>query len=441
MRGSVYNMDSYRYLLDIALILLATKSLGLFTRRIQLPQVVGALFAGIVLGPACLGIVQESELLNSVAELGVIVLMFSAGLETDMTELKKCGKASFVIALIGVVIPLIGGFALAHFFTEGPITDLHFLQNMFIGVILTATSVSISVETLKEMGKLSTPSGNAILGAALIDDVLGIVALTIITSMATPGVSLANVLLKIVAFFILSGIVGIIARKLIKGWFARTSDVRRRFSITSFAFCLVFAFVAEHFFGVADITGAFIAGLIISGTSKATYVATRIETMSYLLISPVFFASIGLKFALPEHMDSSIVIFSILLIIIAVLTKVVGCGIGAMICKYKPIQSIRIGVGMVSRGEVALIVATKGMSVGLMKEEFLAPVLLMVVFTTVITPILLKVVFKDRVDDPDMMMLSDLVNNYNEAEDYEIASQAMLAQHERMKEEQHKETN
>lgn len=430
-------MDSYRYLLDIALILLATKGLGLLTRRIQLPQVVGALVAGILLGPAALGIVQESELLNSIAEIGVIVLMFSAGLETDMGELKKCGGASFVIALIGVLLPLVGGFALAHFFTEGPITDMHFLQNMFIGVILTATSVSISVETLKEMGKLSTPSGNAILGAALIDDVLGIVALTIITSMATPGVSLVNVLLKIVAFFLLSGIVGIVARKLIKGWFARTNDVRRRFSITSFAFCLIFAFVAEHFFGVADITGAFIAGLIISGTSKATYVATRIETMSYLLISPVFFASIGLKFTLPEEMSSSIIIFSILLILVAVLTKIIGCGIGAAICKYKPVQSLRIGVGMVSRGEVALIVATKGMSVGLMKEEFLAPVLLMVVVTTVVTPILLKVVFKDTADDPDMMMQSDLVDNYTEAEDYEIASQAMLAQHERMKEEAH----
>lgn len=435
-------MDSYRYLLDIALILLATKGLGLLTRRIQLPQVVGALVAGILLGPAVFEIVSESELLNSIAEIGVIVLMFSAGLETDMKELKKCGGASFIIALIGVLLPLIGGFALAHFFTEGPITDMHFLQNMFIGVILTATSVSISVETLKEMGKLSTPSGNAILGAALIDDVLGIVALTVITSMATPGVSLVNVLLKIVAFFILSGIVGIVARKLIKGWFARTNDVRRRFSITSFAFCLIFAFVAEHFFGVADITGAFIAGLIISGTSKATYVATRIETMSYLLISPVFFASIGLKFTLPEHMDSSIILFAFLLVVVAILTKVIGCGIGAAICKYKPVQSLRIGVGMVSRGEVALIVATKGMSVGLMKEEFLAPVLVMVVLTTIVTPILLKVVFKGVENDPDMVMQSTLVDNYSETEDYEIASQAILAQHERLKEEaQAKETN
>lgn len=429
-------MESYRYLLDIALILLSTKFLGLLTKRIQMPQVVGALFAGLVLGPALLGWVSESELLSQIAEIGVIVLMFSAGLETDINELKKSGKASFVIAVIGVIVPLLGGFFVAHFFNTG--ADA-FLQNMFIGVILTATSVSITVETLKEMGKLSTQSGNAILGAALIDDILGIVALTIITGMADTSVNLTVVLLKVVAFFVLALIVGVIARKLIKGWFAKTNDVRRRFSITSFAFCLIFAFIAEHFFGVADITGAFIAGLIISGTSKATYVSSRIDTLSYLLISPVFFASIGLKVVLPE-MTPEVVLFSVLLVVVALLSKIIGCGVGAKLCKYSNIQSVRIGVGMISRGEVALIVASKGMSVGLMKDEFFGPVIIMVVITTVVTPILLKIVFKDRANDPDMVLqASALVDSYNETEDYEIASQAVLAQHERLKDE-HKET-
>lgn len=429
-------MESYRYLLDIALILLSTKFLGLLTKRIQMPQVVGALFAGLVLGPALLGWVSESELLSQIAEIGVIVLMFSAGLETDINELKKSGKASFVIAVIGVIVPLLGGFFVAHFFNIG--ADA-FLQNMFIGVILTATSVSITVETLKEMGKLSTQSGNAILGAALIDDILGIVALTIITGMADTSVNLTVVLLKVVAFFVLALIVGVIARKLIKGWFAKTNDVRRRFSITSFAFCLIFAFIAEHFFGVADITGAFIAGLIISGTSKATYVSSRIDTLSYLLISPVFFASIGLKVVLPE-MTPEVVLFSVLLVVVALLSKIIGCGVGAKLCKYSNIQSVRIGVGMISRGEVALIVASKGMSVGLMKDEFFGPVIIMVVITTVVTPILLKIVFKDRANDPDMVLqASALVDSYNETEDYEIASQAVLAQHERLKDE-HKET-
>ena len=417
-------MESYRYLLDVALILLSTKVFGLLTRRIEMPQVVWALVAGLLLGPACFNIVQESEFLDHIAEIGVIVLMFSAGLETDISELKKSGRNSFVIAVIGVLFPLIAGYVLASFFNTEPEA---FLQNMFIGVILTATSVSISVETLKEMGKLSTPSGNAILGAALIDDILGIVALTIITGMADTSVQLTEVMLKIVAFFVLAIVVGVFARKGIEKLFDRYQKVHRRFSILSFAFCLLFAYVAEAFFGVADITGAFIAGLIISGTSRCNYVQMRIETLSYLLISPVFFASIGLKVVLPE-MSTSIMIFSVLLLVLAILTKIVGCGLGAKLCRYENIQSLRIGIGMVSRGEVALIVASKGIKVGLMNEAFFGPIIIMVVLTTVITPILLKIVFKDRENDPDVYASSELIEDYEKIEQNEKLAQKVLEQ-------------
>ena len=417
-------MESYRYLLDVALILLSTKVFGLLTRRIEMPQVVGALVAGLLLGPAFFNIVQESEFLDHIAEIGVIVLMFSAGLETDISELKKSGRNSFVIAVIGVLVPLIAGYVLASFFNTEPEA---FLQNMFIGVILTATSVSISVETLKEMGKLSTPSGNAILGAALIDDILGIVALTIITGMADTSVQLTEVMLKIVAFFVLAIVVGVFARKGIEKLFDRYQKVHRRFSILSFAFCLLFAYVAEAFFGVADITGAFIAGLIISGTSRCNYVQMRIETLSYLLISPVFFASIGLKVVLPE-MSTSIMIFSVLLLVLAILTKIVGCGLGAKLCRYENIQSLRIGIGMVSRGEVALIVASKGIKVGLMNEAFFGPIIIMVVLTTVITPILLKIVFKDRENDPDVYASSELIEDYEKIEQNEKLAQKVLEQ-------------
>ena len=417
-------MESYRYLLDVALILLSTKVFGLLTRRIEMPQVVGALVAGLLLGPACFNIVQESEFLDHIAEIGVIVLMFSAGLETDISELKKSGRNSFVIAVIGVLVPLIAGYVLASFFNTEPEA---FLQNMFIGVILTATSVSISVETLKEMGKLSTPSGNAILGAALIDDILGIVALTIITGMADTSVQLTEVMLKIVVFFVLAIVVGVFARKGIEKLFDRYQKVHRRFSILSFAFCLLFAYVAEAFFGVADITGAFIAGLIISGTSRCNYVQMRIETLSYLLISPVFFASIGLKVVLPE-MSTSIMIFSVLLLVLAILTKIVGCGLGAKLCRYENIQSLRIGIGMVSSGEVALIVASKGIKVGLMNEAFFGPIIIMVVLTTVITPILLKIVFKDRENDPDVYASSELIEDYEKIEQNEKLAQKVLEQ-------------
>lgn len=380
----------YGYLLDLALILLSTKLLGLLTRRINMPQVVGALIAGLILGPACLGVLQSSDFISSVSELGVIVLMFGAGLETDIKELKKCGVASTIIALLGVIVPLLGGWAVAYFFNKGENVTL---QNIFIGVILTATSVSITVETLKELGKLSTHSGNAILGAALIDDVLGIIALTIITSCADPSISLVIVLLKILLFFVFCGIVAFIFFQFIRPWMNNYGKDLHRFSILSFVFCLFMAYVAEHFFGVSDITGAFVAGLILSGTQRTAYIISRFDTVSYMLLSPVFFASVGLKVTI-DSMNSTILIFTLLLLIVAILSKVIGCGLGAKCCGYTNLQATKIGVGMISRGEVALIVASKGAALGLMVDDFFAPIIIVVVVTTIITPILLKLIYK-----------------------------------------------
>lgn len=389
-------MEDYSYLLSIALILISTKVLGLFSKKIKLPQVVGALIAGVIMGPACLGWIHNTEMLSCLSEIGVIVLMFAAGLETDINELKRTGKASFLIALIGVIVPMLGGAAAAYFFNDS-VDGNKMLQNIFIGIILTATSVSITVETLKEMGKLSTPAGNAILGAAIIDDILGIIALTMVISMADSSVSIGMVLLKILGFFVFTFVAAVGYHYAFKKWTDNNPVKLRRYVVISFAFCLVLAYCAEEFFGVADITGAFFAGLAISGTKKADYVTKRFDTLSYLLLSPIFFASIGLKVVLPK-MNLEIVLFTVIICLVAVLTKVIGCGLGAKICKYSNKESLQIGVGMISRGEVALIVANKGEAVGLMSDKFFAPIVIMVVLTTIITPVLLKVVFKDKND-------------------------------------------
>lgn len=391
-------MDSYRFLLSLAIILLSTKIFGLATQRIRMPQVVGALLAGLILGPAALGILTETDFIQSLAEIGVIVLMFCAGLETDIDELKKSGKKAFVIALIGVIVPLIGGFAVASVFNRPGVIESDascslFLQNVFIGVILTATSVSITVETLKELGKLKTRSGNAILGAAIIDDILGIIALTIITSMADSSVRMGTILLKICAFFVVAGVGGYLFHIAYKKWSEAAEKGLHRHAIVAFAACLVLSYIAEAWFGVADITGAFVAGLIVSKTQRTQFLASRFEVLSYLLLSPVFFASIGLKVELPE-MTGAIIAFSVFLVIIAILTKIIGCGLGAKICGYQNYQCVRIGVGMISRGEVALIVASKGTQLGLLGSDFLGPVVIVVVITTIITPILLKPVFR-----------------------------------------------
>ena len=385
-------------MLDLALILLSTKVLGLVTKRFQMPQVVGALLAGLLLGPAVLNVITQSEFIHDTAEIGVVILMFCAGMETDVQELKKSGAASFVIALFGVLVPLAGGFLVALFFNKPGVIDSNascslFLQNIFIGVILTATSVSISVETLKELGKLKTRSGNAILGAAIIDDVLGIIALTIITSMADTSVSVVIVLLKIFGFFVFAAVAGFLFYKFYTKWVVRAEKGMHRHVIVVLVFCLLMSYVAEVGFGVADITGAFVAGLVISCTQRTQYLASKFDVLSYAYLSPIFFASIGLQVELPA-MDANILTFSGLLVLVAVVTKVVGCGLGAKVCRYKNYQAMRIGVGMISRGEVALIVASKGAAVGLMGSSFLGPVVLTVIITTIITPILLKLAFK-----------------------------------------------
>lgn len=403
------SLHSYSYLLVLAAILLTTKLLGLFSRWVRLPQVLGALVAGVILGPVVNAIVGWStgdgffsqaagsdQLFGMLSELGVIVLMFGAGLETDVQEMKKCGKASLIIAVIGVVTPLIFGAGASYFFIDDPNSQEKLLKSIFIGVVLTATSVSITVETLKELGKLNTPASNAILGAAIIDDVLGIIALTIITSFKSKDVNIWFVLIKIVLFFIFSAILGFIMLKIYKWMNKHTSRDSRRHVIIAFAYCLVSSFVAEVFFGVADITGAYVAGLVLSMTNRKRYLVNRFSTLSYMLLSPIFFACIGLTIEMPE-LTVSLLVFAILITIVAVATKLFGCALGGKICGYSTKECFQIGAGMISRGEVALIVAKKGESCGLMDPKLFGPLVIVVVLTTIIAPIILKILFaKDK---------------------------------------------
>lgn len=422
---------SYRFLLDIALILISTKVFGIITKRLQMPQVVGSLLAGLVMGPAMLGIIHSTEFLSQVSELGVIVMMFTAGLGTSLNDLKQTGKSSFFVALCGVIVPLLGGTILALFFNNSN-TPNAFMQDVFIGVVLTATSVSITVETLKEMGKLSTVVGNTILAAALIDDVLGLIALTIVTSIG--GASDSNlliVLLKIVGFFLFVAIIGILVKKFMDWYIVNVhSTDLQRYPVFAFVLCLFMSFCAEHFFGVADITGAFAAGLIISTTSKAKYIEVKFAPLSYLLLTPIFFASIGLSVELPR-MTVNILIFSVLLVIVAVLSKLLGCAMGAKICGLKKQQCEQIGVGMVCRGEVALIVANKGAALGLMPEIFFGPIIIMVVATTILTPILLKFAYRQSNTYEDLQE-STLVDRYEEVEQLDYIAENLIRANDHM---------
>ena len=387
-------MESYSFLLFLAIIMISTKILGLFTRKIHMPAVVGALVAGVILGPSCLNLItltgDTGVFLEQMAEIGVILLMFNAGLETDLSELKKNGVASFVTALIGVIVPLLGGFLGYAFFFHTDFSDYdEVLKAVFVGVVLTATSVSITVETLREMGKLKSKVGTAILGAAVIDDILGIVVLTILTALTDPSVKPILVLGRIVAFFGFVLVVGLVMYRV----FLKMEEKwhhHRRIAIYAVAFAFLMSYVAERYFGIADITGAYFAGIVMCRLSSARdYVASKTNVLGYMLFSPLFFASIGIKTNL-EGLTSTMAIFAVVLTIVAILTKIIGCGIGARIMGFQTYDAFSIGLGMVSRGEVALIVAQKGEQAGLIDPHMFPPIVLVVIVTTLVTPILLK---------------------------------------------------
>lgn len=383
-------MESYTFLLLLAIILLSTKVLGLVTERIQLPQVLGALLAGIILGPTGFGVLQSTDFLVKTAEIGVIMLMFTAGIDTDMKELKATGVQAFVVALLGVIFPIIlcGG-AYLIFFPEQSST-MAILKASFMGAVFAATSVSITVETLNEMGKLKTKTGTVLLSAALIDDILGIIVLSFLSGFSTGESNPLEVIIHIVLFFVFVLVVGLVVRKLF-GYIAEEHWHSRRVAVWALAFCLLMSYVAEVWFGVADITGAYFAGLILCNVTKARqFVAKKFTVTAYMVFTPVFFANIGMMTNM-RNMNSEILLFALLLIVAAVISKIMGCGLGAKLCGMSSHQSLVVGIGMVARSEVALMVAQKGLDSGLIPEEALPAIVLSIVASALVTPILLKI--------------------------------------------------
>ena len=422
---------SYHFLLDLALILLGTKILGLIAQKFQMPQVVGALIAGLLLGPAGLNLLSETELMQQISELGVIVLMFSAGMGTDVNELRHSGKAGFMVAVLGVIVPFLMGTGLAWGAAAlGLIESGGMIENIFIGTIQTATSVSITVETLKEMKKLETKVGNTILAAALIDDVLGLIALTLVCSLAGGDESIGIVLLKIVGFFVFAFAVGFAANRLFCWMLKRQHGwASHRNSVFAFVLCLVMAYCAEEFFGVADITGAYAAGLAVACTPKGTYIQTKYNPLGYLLLTPVFFASIGINVQV-AGLTGGMLAFAILLLVVSILSKLIGCGLGAKACRFTTRESIQVGAGMACRGEVALIVANRGLSMGVLTSAMMTPVVITVVCGTILTPILLKLSFRGHHETE--LVQNNIADRMAKHRQLDIVTQQLLQQDEQM---------
>ncbi len=377
---------------DLAIIIVFAKFFGILARKCKAPQVVGEIVAGLLIGPSVLGLVQQTDFLSGLAEVGVVLLMFSAGLETDLKELIKTGPVALLIACSGVFVPLVSGTLLyMGFYGAAPWGSEKFYMALFIGVIMTATSVSITVESLREMGKLRGKVGTTILSAAIIDDVIGIIVLTFVVGFKNPESKPGSVVISTILFFAMALVVGYILYRIFKG-FDEKYPHTRRIPIISLALCFFFAYAAEHYFGIADITGAYVAGIVLCSMRDSSYIEQKMEVSSYMIFGPVFFASIGLKTNI-DNVNGNILLFSLGFVVVALLAKIVGCGLMAKICRFNLHDSLKIGVGMMTRGEVALIVAQKGLSVGLLTSVYFTSVILLIIVSSITTPIVLKLLY------------------------------------------------
>ncbi len=402
-------MEDLTFLRDLAIILCVAKLFGIAARKFRAPEVVGEILAGVLIGPAVVGIlnktipalaqtplpvlVDESDFISQMAKIGVIMLMFEAGLSTDMKKLKQTGLKATAIACAGVFVPLVSGAVLfMAFYGWGGFGSDQMLKGLFIGTIISATSVSITVAALKELGKLNGLIGTTITSSAIIDDVIGIIVLTFVLSARGTETNIWMIIIKAVLFFAIAIISGFVVYKIFS-WLDKRYEHTRRIPIASLVYCLIMAFVAERYFGIADITGAYVAGVVLCNLHDASYVERRIDISAYMVFAPVFFAGIGLKVSF-ETMDLKLLLFSVCFVLVACLSKIFGCGGMARLCGFKGNDALKIGVGMMTRGEVALITASKGLAAGLITEDFFTAVILLILVSSITVPILLKSMYK-----------------------------------------------
>lgn len=394
-------------LLFLAIVVAVAKMAGAFANRIGQPAVFGEILVGLILGPTLLDVLGWPifapgaahgpgpapallPLVRDLAELGVILLMFVAGLETDLEEMRRVGKVAFWSAFGGVIVPLVTGALTASAFGLPLVWE-----GLFIGTILTATSVSISAQTLLELGALRSREGSTILGAAVIDDVMGIIVLSIVVAFAKASGNGVNVLeialvaLRIAAFFVVGIFLGRWLTPVLR-W-ADSLGVSQGVLGVTLVIVFLYSWGAEYFGSVAAITGAYLAGVLLAQTRFKKEIDAGIHPLTYSMFVPVFFISIGLQANGRELGDRAL--FTVMLVIVAIVAKAIGCGVFARLFGFTTQESIRVGAGMISRGEVGLIVAGYGLTNGIIGQDVFSASVIMVLATTMVTPPLLRLTF------------------------------------------------
>jgi Kef-type K+ transport system membrane component KefB len=397
-------MNYYLVLLPIALVLIISKSLMKLCERLKLPSVLGMLLAGMLVG--LIRLIPGQDVLNEtsgagfgfLAQIGVILILFSAGLETDLRQIKKIGLPAVIITLAGVIVPMGLGFLVATLFNGGfsALDTDHILTNVFYGTILSATSVSVSVATLKELKHLNSRVGNTIVAAAIMDDIVGIIVLSIVLAMKNPDaanvVSPWLIILKMLIFFVVIALLASGIARLFKK-LDNKYPRHRLVPIFSISLCFLIAYVSERYFDIADITGAYIVGLILSTNPDRPYINSKAEMLGYMIFVPIFFANIGLTTSL-SHINMDFLLFGLVFIAAGMIGKVLGCGGAALLCHYTPGDSFRVGVGMMARAEVALVTAQKGVESGIIDTSVMPFIVLLIIITSFVTPIALGYAYR-----------------------------------------------
>ncbi|HZQ10078.1 MAG TPA: cation:proton antiporter [Anaerolineae bacterium] len=385
--------ETLQLLLALALIIFAAKAGGYLATHLHQPAVVGELLAGLVLGPSVINLFHlapfagghTQDIIYELAEVGVIFLMFVAGLEVNLDDMIKSGKVALLAGNLGVLVPIVLGTLLALAFGKG------LLPAIFVGLILTATSVSISAQTLMELGVLRSKEGLALLGAAVVDDVVAILALSIFLAVSGETDASRPIWLIIVLMVIFFAVSSVIGARFLTPLAQRVQKLPISSGLVAFVIVviLLYAWAAEMVGGVAAITGAFIAGVFFARTSFAHQIEEGMHNLTYAFFVPIFLVSIGLRANLWD-INASGLIYLVALILVAILSKIIGSAGGARLGGFDNVASLRVGLGMVSRGEVGLIITTIGLGAGLVASEDYSQVVIMVLVTTLVTPLLLR---------------------------------------------------
>ena len=378
----------YKFLLDIGLIILVVKLLEFFTQRIHVPRILASLLSGVLLGPAFLNIVHSTSPIEFLSKIGIIFIMFLAGMETSFKRFLSGTKNFVTIAVLGVIFPVTLGFLYSFVYRAD------FNLNLFFGIVLVSTSVSITVQSLIDMKKIKTNVGNAILGISFVNDIIGVIFLTLLINSANLTMAyLFIMILKIVIFFLIAILIAFIMHNIFQ-WYEEKFSPNERLPIFSIAIALIFSFFAESF-GVSGVIGAYIAGLAIGNTKQANYIKKNVDTLVYMFFAPIFFASIGLNLqTLSLPFDAWL--FVLLFAAIAIIGKLLGHVLGAKLCGYSKTEAVQISLGMATIGEISLVMVEEALRLNIINYEVFSIVVISILIITLISPILFNLSFTPK---------------------------------------------